>query len=64
MWLWQEQTCPYTHVFVTDTFPGRAKAVALEPMSGAANAFNSGAGLGWLEPGASASIRWGIGSEL
>jgi aldose 1-epimerase len=64
VWLWQEQTCPYTHVFVTDTFPGRAKAVALEPMSGAANAFNSGAGLGWLEPGASASIRWGIGSEL
>jgi aldose 1-epimerase len=64
VWLWQEQTCPYTHVFVTDTFPGRAKAVALEPMSGAANAFNSGAGLGWLEPGTSAAIRWGIGSEL
>ncbi|AMM32091.1 Putative aldose 1-epimerase [Sinomonas atrocyanea] len=64
VWMWQEQTCPYTHVFVTDTFPGRPAAVALEPMSGAANAFNSGAGLGWLEPGASASIRWGIGSEL
>lgn len=64
VWLWQEETCPYTHVFVTDTFPGRAKAVALEPMSGAANAFNSGEGLGWLKPGASASIRWGIGSRL
>lgn len=64
VWMWQEETCPYTHVFVTDTFPGRSKAVALEPMSGAANAFNSGAGLGWLEPGASAAIRWGIGSEL
>lgn len=64
VWLWQEESCAYTHVFVTDTFPGRAKAVALEPMTGPANAFNSGDGLQWLEPGASASMRWGIGSRL
>lgn len=64
VWLWQESSCPYVHVFVTDQFPGRAKAVALEPMTGPANAFNSGEGLGWLEPGASASMHWGIGSSL
>lgn len=64
VWLWQEDTCRYLHVFVTDTFPGRAKAVALEPMTGPANAFNSGEGLRWLEPGESASMRWGIGASL
>ncbi|WP_369046898.1 aldose 1-epimerase family protein [Sinomonas sp. P10A9] len=64
VWLWQEDSCPYVHVFVTDTFPGRLKAVALEPMTGPANAFNSGDGLGWIAPGESASMRWGIGSIL
>lgn len=64
VWLWQEESCPYVHVFVTDTFPVRAKAVALEPMTGPANAFNSGHGLRWLEPGEAASMRWGIGSSL
>jgi aldose 1-epimerase len=64
VWMWQGQACPYTHVFVTDTFPGRPVAVALEPMTGPANAFNSGEGLGWLAPGESASMRWGIGSRL
>ncbi|MBL0704460.1 aldose 1-epimerase family protein [Sinomonas cellulolyticus] len=64
VWLWLEDSCRYLHVFVTDRFPGRPTAVALEPMTGAANAFNSGEGLRWLEPGASASMRWGIGSDL
>ncbi|GAB3280749.1 aldose 1-epimerase family protein [Sinomonas notoginsengisoli] len=64
VWLWQEESCRYVHVFVTDTFPGRAKGVALEPMTGAANAFNSGEGLQWVGPGESASMRWGIGSSL
>jgi aldose 1-epimerase len=64
VWLWQEASCPYVHVFVTEKFPGRAKAVALEPMTGPANAFNSGEGLGWLAEGESASMRWGIGSSL
>lgn len=62
--LWQDQTCPYAHVFVTTQFPGRPKAVAIEPMTGPANAFNSGDGLRWLEPGASFTMRWGIAADL
>lgn len=62
--LWQDASCPYVHVFVTTRFPGRAKAVAIEPMSGPANAFNSGDGLRWLAPGEGFSINWGIEASL
>ncbi|MCG2620624.1 aldose 1-epimerase family protein [Arthrobacter sp. I2-34] len=58
--LWQDEIFPYVHVFVTDNFPGRPVAVALEPMTAPANALNSGDGLRWLEPGASLSGSWGI----
>ncbi|MFF1827881.1 aldose 1-epimerase family protein [Paenarthrobacter sp. NPDC058040] len=60
----QDQNCQYVHVFVTDTFPGRSKAVALEPMTGPANAFNSGDGLRWLAPGESFTMTWGITASL
>jgi len=60
----QDQNCPYVHVFVTDTFPGRTKAVALEPMTGPANAFNSGDGLRWLEPAEEFTMNWGITATL
>ncbi|MEZ2389828.1 aldose 1-epimerase family protein [bacterium RCC_150] len=56
----QDVSCAYVQVFVTDTFPGRSRAVAIEPMTGPANAFNSGEGLRWLEPGESFTMRWGI----
>lgn len=62
--LWQDTSCGYVHVFVTDKFPGRATAVALEPMTGPANAFNSGDGLRWLPAGESFSMEWGIKAEL
>jgi aldose 1-epimerase len=62
--LWQDQTCPYVHVFVTTRFPGRDKAVALEPMTGPADAFNSGMGLRWLGPGESFTMHWGISADL
>ncbi len=62
--LWQDTTCRYVHVFVTDQFPGRATAVALEPMTGPANAFNSGDGLRWLPPGESFTMSWGITAAL
>jgi aldose 1-epimerase len=39
-------------------------AVALEPQTGPANAFNSGQDLGWIEPGGEASVVWGIGAAL
>ena len=60
----QDENCGYVHVFVTGNFPGRSKAVAIEPMTGPANAFNSGEGLRWLEPGASFTMRWGISAAL
>ena len=62
--LWQDETFPYTHVFVTDKYPGRAQAVAIEPMTAPANALNSGHGLVWLEPGAQFGGSWGISAEV
>lgn len=62
--LWQDAHCRYVHVFITDTFPGRTLAVALEPMTGPANAFNSGDGLNWLPTGESFTMSWGITAEL
>jgi aldose 1-epimerase len=62
--LWQDNACKYVHVFVTTTFPGRSRAVAIEPMTGPANAFNSGDGLRWLPPGESFTISWGIDATL
>ncbi|WP_422935942.1 aldose 1-epimerase family protein [Sinomonas sp. P47F7] len=64
VWLWQDEKCRYTHVFVTRTFPGRDVVVALEPQTGPANAFNSGHDLGWLESGDEFSMEWGIGASL
>lgn len=58
--LWQDNSCGYVHVFVTPTYPGRSRAVAIEPMTGPANAFNSGEGLRWLQPGESFAMEWGI----
>ncbi|MEC5181606.1 aldose 1-epimerase family protein [Arthrobacter sp. CG_A4] len=62
--LWQDATCGYVHVFVTTNFPGRPKAVAIEPMTGPANAFNSGDGLRWLDPGERFTMTWGISASL
>lgn len=60
----QDANCGYVHVFVSETFPGRSKAVAIEPMTGPANAFNSGDGLRWLRPGASFTMNWAITASL
>lgn len=58
--LWSAPEFGYVHVFLTDKFPGRSRAVALEPMTAPANAFNSGVGLRWLEPGNTFAAEWGI----
>lgn len=60
--LWHDGTVQYLHVYVTDLFPGRTVAVAMEPMTGPANAFNSQEGVRWLEPGESFTMNWGIDS--
>ena len=59
-----DQSAGYVHVFVTDKYPGRPKSVAMEPMTGPANAFNSGDGLRWLPPGGSFTMSWGITAAL
>ena len=58
--LWQDEACSYVHVYVSTLYPGRTRAVAVEPMTGPANAFNSGDGLRWLPPGESFNMEWGI----
>lgn len=61
--LWSGPEFGYVQVFVTDKFPGRTRAVAVEPMTAPANALNSGDGLRWLEPGAVFAAEWGIRPE-
>ena len=61
--LWGGPEFEYVHVFVTDKFPGRTLALALEPMTAPANALNSGEGLRWLEPASDFAAEWGIRPE-
>ena len=53
----------FIQAYTTQTFPGPhglVHAVALEPMTAAANAFNNGLGLRWLAPGEAWETSWGI----
>jgi aldose 1-epimerase len=58
--LWQDAAFGYLQAFTTSAFPGRELAIALEPMTAPANAFNSGVGLQWLQPEQSWAASWGI----
>jgi aldose 1-epimerase len=58
--LWQDSSFGYVQAFSTRQFPGRELAIAIEPMTAPANAFNSGAGVRWLEHGQSWSATWGV----
>jgi aldose 1-epimerase len=61
--LWAEPDFAYTQVFTTDIYEtddGRISAVAIEPMTCAADAFNSGRGLRWLDPGEQWVTSWGL----
>ncbi|MEJ3403779.1 aldose 1-epimerase family protein [Rathayibacter sp. YIM 133350] len=61
--MWADENFGFVQVYNTHVFPsvdGPVWAVAIEPMTGPADAFNSGAGLRRLSPGESWSIRWGI----
>lgn len=58
--LLQDERHGYLQAFITRDFPGAGTAIALEPMTAPANAFNSGLGLQWLEPGAAWAVGWGI----
>ncbi len=61
--LWQDENFPYVQVFTTDKFPRGTEhvtAIAIEPMTAPANAFNSGQSLRWLNPGETWQASWGI----
>ncbi|BBZ35077.1 aldose 1-epimerase family protein [Mycolicibacterium confluentis] len=61
--LWGDRHFGYVHVFTTRAFPrgdGSVTAVALEPMTAPADAFNHGVGLRWLKPGDALSATWAI----
>ena len=58
--LWQDAAFGYVQAFTTRAFPGRDLAIAIEPMTAPANAFNSGDGVRWLQPGESWGASWGV----
>ena len=58
--LWGGEAITTLQVFTTDRYPGHDLAVAIEPMTAPADAFNSGRDLMLLAPGASWEVRWGI----
>jgi aldose 1-epimerase len=61
--VWLEESFRFVHVYTADAVddPARARAaIAIEPVTCPPDAFNSGAGLEVLEPGASFTARCGL----
>jgi aldose 1-epimerase len=61
--LFADDSFGFVQAFTPRNFPGSEgpiTAVAIEPMTGPANSFNTGLGLRWLEPGETWSLTWGI----
>jgi len=61
--LWADEHFGYVQVFITRAFPsgnGHQTAVAIEPMTAPADAFNSGEGLRRIRPGEEWSTSWAI----
>lgn len=59
----QDEDHPYVQVFTTRLYPkagGPGTAVAIEPMTAAPDALNSGLGLRWIDGGDSWNAGWGI----
>ena len=65
--LFMDASFGYVQSFTTRIFPsddGPVTAVAVEPMTAPANAYNSGEGLRWLAPGETWHLSWGIRHQL
>lgn len=58
--LWFDETYKFLQVFTREALTPNRPAIAIEPMTCAPNAFNTGAGLIILEPGGTWSGSWGI----
>ncbi|RKT52351.1 aldose 1-epimerase family protein [Saccharothrix australiensis] len=58
--VWADPDFRWVQVYTPDDYPGRGRAVAVEPMTCPPDALNSGVDLLWLEPGESWAGRWGL----
>ena len=61
--VWMDATLPFAMIYSGDTIadvPRRRRGLAIEPMTCAPDAFNSGAGLIVLQPGEAHTCTWGI----
>lgn len=61
--MWADPAFGWCQVFTPTEFPGAdgpGLAVAVEPVTCGIDAFNTGAGLRWLEPGESWTVSWGL----
>ncbi|PPL15721.1 aldose 1-epimerase family protein [Microterricola pindariensis] len=68
--VWGDENYTFVQVYVSRNFPARGAAadgtgatvtaIAIEPMTGPANAYNTGAGLVHVAPGAEWVSQWGI----
>lgn len=58
--LWQDANFPWVQVFTSVRYPGHPLAIAIEPMTAPADAFNSGTDLRVLAPGEQWTLEWGI----
>ncbi len=66
--LWADEVFGWVQVYSPDNFPGPGQpdqrvAIAIEPMTCAPDALNSGHGLLWLAPGTTWSASWGLRPE-
>jgi aldose 1-epimerase len=58
--LWYDAAFGYVQVFTHENLGGGPPAIAVEPMTCPANAFNTGIGLLVLKPGGAWTGAWGI----
>ena len=66
--VWADEDFGWAQVYSPSNFPGpgkpdQRKAIAIEPMTCAVNAFNTGVGLRWLQPGETWTASWGLRPE-
>jgi len=61
--VWGDENFAYWQVFTTATYPGQSKALAIEPMTAPADAFNSGRGLRWVAPSETWQASWGVRAD-
>ncbi len=58
--LWAGPGFDFLQLYTNRGYPGIDVAIAVEPMTAPADAFNSGRGLHWLEPDELWTLEWGI----